>query len=150
RRSVLPAMIGGPMRKDRDIFLRKRPRASQGFVALAVLGATASFALARDAHAQSTTQKPMPNVLLVVDTSGSMERMPDNTLPIANVGVVSGGLPNACNPGVESNPNRWGMLLQALTGNMQPYYSCAALDRSVGAGGAAFRNEFKINGVNPY
>ena len=37
---------------------------------------------------------------------------------------------NACAPGTASNPNRWGMLLQALTGNMQPYYSCDAVDRT--------------------
>ena len=101
---------------------------------------------ARDARAQSSaTQRPMPNVLLLVDTSGSMERMPDNSLPSANIGV-SGGLNNACNPGVETNPNRWGMLLQALTGNMQPFYSCVAQDRS----SAAFKNEFKIAGTAPY
>ncbi len=121
-----------------------------GSVALALLGAAATLSVPRDAHAQSgSVQKPMPNVLLLVDTSGSMERMPDNSLPADNRDVVPGGLPNACNPGSESNPNRWGMLLQALTGNMQPYYSCAAVDRSAGSG-TAFRNEYKINGVRPY
>jgi type IV pilus assembly protein PilY1 len=123
----------------------------RGSVALAVLGAAASLGVVRDANAQSaSTQKPMPNVLLLVDTSGSMERMPDNSLPSANVGVTAGGLRNACSPGNESNPNRWGMLLQALTGNMQPYFSCAAVDRSASVAGAAFRNEYKINNVNPY
>jgi type IV pilus assembly protein PilY1 len=142
------------MRTDRHIFFRDCSR-SRGSVfkryrtALALLGATASFIATRDVHAQ-TTQKPMPNVLLLVDTSGSMERMTDNSLPSANVGVTAGGLQNICNPGTESNPNRWGMLVQALTGNMQPYFSCAAMDRSAGAAGAAFRNEYKINGVVPY
>ncbi len=126
----------------------KRARAS---IALALLGAAASLGFARDANAQAgVTQRPMPNVLLLVDTSGSMERMADNSLPSANVGVVAGGLPNACSPGTESNPNRWGMLLQALTGNLQPYFSCAAMSRSAAAAGAAFRNEYKINGINPY
>ncbi|HVH47926.1 MAG TPA: PilC/PilY family type IV pilus protein [Labilithrix sp.] len=128
-----------------------RKRTLSRAIAVAFLGTGATLLAARDAHAQSaSTQKPMPNVLLLVDTSGSMERMTDNSLPSANVGVSAGGLPNACSPGLESNPNRWGMLLQALTGNMQPYFSCAAMNRASGAAGAAFRNEYKIAGVNPY
>lgn len=123
---------------------------SRGILTLALLGAGASLVVSRDAHGQSSaTQKPMPNVLLLVDTSGSMERMTDGSLPADN-STGSTGLTNACNPGVESNPNRWGMLLQALTGNMQPYYSCAAMNRSSSAAGNAFRNEYKIAGVNPY
>ncbi|MBX3198310.1 MAG: hypothetical protein KF894_09205 [Labilithrix sp.] len=118
---------------------------------LGLLGAATSMAVSRDAAAQSgATQKPMPNVMLLVDTSGSMERMPDNSLPSANVGVAPGGVPNACAPGTESNPNRWGMLVQALTGNMQPYFSCAQVNRSAGPAGAAFRNEYKIAGIDPY
>src|SRR5205085_5680090 len=89
----------------------------------AVIAATS----ARDARAQSagTTNTPIPNVLLLIDTSGSMERMPDNSLPIENHdpagapgATLATGPFNACQPGVESNPNRWGMLVQALTGNM--------------------------------
>ncbi|MBX3206952.1 MAG: hypothetical protein KF764_18040 [Labilithrix sp.] len=118
---------------------------------LALLGAAASVGVSRDAQAQSgATQRPMPNVMLLVDTSGSMERMTDNTLPSANSGVLPGGVPNACNPGTESNPNRWGMLVQALTGNMQPYFSCGEVNRSAGAAGVAFRNEYKIAGIDPY
>jgi type IV pilus assembly protein PilY1 len=120
-------------------------RTKLGTIGLAVLGAT--VLASADAHAQQgTTQKPMPNVLLLVDTSGSMERMPNNTLPSENSGVLAGRPPNACSPGVESTPNRWGMLLQALTGNMQPFYSCAEVNRSQ----AAFKNEYKIANANPY
>lgn len=126
------------------------PRRLGRATALGLLGvAAATLFMGGDAHAQ-TVQRPMPNVLLLVDTSGSMERMADSTLPYDNVGVPVGGTPNRCNPGVESNPNRWGMLIQALTGNLQPFFSCAAMDRSSSASGAAFRNEFKINGINPY
>ena len=112
-----------------------------------VLGATALGALCTsgDANAQiaGTTVRPVPNVLLLVDSSGSMERMVDNSLPIQNRDPVTGlfTATNACAPGSPTNPNRWGMLLQALTGNLQPYYSCAAIDRTT----AAFKNEFKIN-----
>jgi type IV pilus assembly protein PilY1 len=97
-----------------------------------------------DVRAQSgNVQRPMPDVLLLVDTSGSMERMPDGSLPGEN---TYGPVPSACVPGVESQPNRWGIILQALTGNMQPFYSCAKLDRT----SAAFQNEYKIAGVLPY
>jgi type IV pilus assembly protein PilY1 len=118
----------------------------------AVVAATS----ARDAHAQSagTTNTPIPNVLLLIDTSGSMERMPDNSLPVENHdpagapgAVLATGPFNKCQPGIESNPNRWGMLVQALTGNMQPFYSCAEMSR---AAGTPFANEFKISGVAPY
>lgn len=109
-----------------------------------------------DAHAQSagTTNTPLPNVLLLIDTSGSMERMPDNSLPIedhdpaAAPGVKLTAAPfNHCSPGVESNPNRWGMLVQALTGNMQPFFSCAEMTRKTNT---AFANEFKIGTSSPY
>jgi type IV pilus assembly protein PilY1 len=110
-----------------------------------------AFALSSGtSHAQSgTTQRPMPDVMLLIDTSGSMERMADNSLPRSNFNVLAGGLQNACSAGVESNPNRWGMLLQALTGNLLPYFSCAEVDRSL-ATGTAFQNEYSIAGVKPY
>ncbi len=86
------------------------------------------------------TKKALPNVLLLVDTSGSMERMFDGTMP----GTVAG---TACSPGVASTPNRWGALVQALTGNVQPFYSCDAISRT---NNNAFKNEYKINGSMPY
>ena len=60
-----------------------------------VLGAAALGALCigGDANAQiaGTTSRPIPNVLLLVDTSGSMERMADNSLPSANRDPLTGG-----------------------------------------------------------
>lgn len=89
------------------------------------------------AQLAGASTKPLPDVLLLVDTSGSMERMPDGTLPSASA---------PCNPGFPTSANRWGMLLQALTGNMQPFYSCEALDRSQ----PAFLREYSIHdGTNP-
>lgn len=94
------------------------------------------------AHAQAsgTTQAPLPNVMLLIDNSGLMERMTDNSLPSDNPS-------NTCSPGTASNPNRWGMLLQALTGSVQPYYSCGAMDRS---DGGALVNEYRIGTKKPY
>lgn len=94
------------------------------------------------AHAQAagTVQKPLPNVMLLVDTSGSMERMNDNTLPSANAA-------NKCVPGSPSNPNRWGVLVQALTGNLQPYFSCGEMDRGATS---ALANEYRIGTSKPY
>ena len=106
----------------------------------------AVFCAASDARAQAgVAQKPLPNGLLLVDTTGSMERMIDNTLP----GFDLAGLPNpatACVPGTASPPNRWGILVQALTGNLQPY-SCGRMDR---VSGGALTNEYKINNILPY
>ena len=121
------------------------------FVLRALLGVAplALLSVSSDANAQiaGTTARPLPNVLLLVDTSGSMERMGDNSLPFDNrPNPLAPVPPNRCNPGVPTNPNRWGMLLQALTGSMQPYYSCDAVARTL----PAFKNEFSINGVNSY
>src|SRR4051812_11978492 len=106
------------------------------------------LAAASEGHAQiaGTTTRPLPNVLLLVDSSGSMERMPDNSLPSANRGLVGpftpANPPNKCTPGSPSNPNRWGMLVQAMTGNLQPYFSCDEIDRTT----TSFKNEFRIGG----
>lgn len=125
-------------------FVRLGRMTALGAVALGLL----SVSNDADAQVAGTNSKPLPNVLLLVDTSGSMERMPDNSLPSANRNPTPFPA-NACAPGSPTNPNRWGMLLQALTGNMQPYYSCDAIDR-VAVTSPRFKNEFKINNINPY
>lgn len=93
------------------------------------------------AQVAGTSNKPLPDVLLLVDNSGSMERMPDGSLPSSKPS-------STCSPGVASEPNRWGMLVQALTGNLQPYYSCEALSR-MGAT-SPFGREYSIAGKQPY
>lgn len=130
-----------------------RARRSLGALA-ALLAASAGALAARDAHAQAAglVAKPLPNVLLLVDTSGSMERMADGSLPRENRDPATGAVlttavKNACVPGTASNPNRWGMLVQALTGNLQPFYSCAEQPRTAGS---KFAHEFKIDGRAPY
>jgi type IV pilus assembly protein PilY1 len=105
---------------------------------LVLAGAVSGAVLASgDARAQQagTSSAPLPNVLLLVDTSGSMERNTDDSLP-------------KCTPGTLTapTPNRWGMLLQALTGNVQPFYSC--YDQSRGKT-SSFALEYQIAGTPP-
>jgi type IV pilus assembly protein PilY1 len=113
---------------------------------LLVGSGTLAFGGTARAQIVGTTNRQLPNVLLLVDNSGSMERMSDNSLPSQNRNVV-GPIMNACSPGVESNPNRWGMLLQALTGNIQPFFSC---DAEVRTSNSAFDYEFRINDKKAY
>lgn len=127
------------MRTYRDTQIARLRYASG--VLLALAGGAMLWPASARAQVAGTSSKPLPNVLLLVDTSGSMERMPDGSLPGATAG-------SACAPGSASDPNRWGMLLQALTGNLQPYYSCEAVARD--ASNAAFVNEYSILGKAPY
>lgn len=87
------------------------------------------------ASAQATeADVPAPNVLLLVDSSGSMEFKVDGTFP-------------TCKPGDETvqEKSRWIDLVEVLTGRFQ-HYSCWAEDRS----SAAFKSEFSLAGVQPY
>jgi type IV pilus assembly protein PilY1 len=90
----------------------------------AALGLTALL-WAPSAGAQlGAANVPLPNVLLLQDTSGSFEYMIDGKTP------ETPGEGGTCIPGTQSNPNRWGVAVQALTGNILPAFSCAAMDRS--------------------
>src|SRR5262249_27440548 len=76
---------------------------------------------------------PLPNVLLLVDNSGSMEKMVDGTDPEANTfsGTDACTLyPGNVSTGAASTPNRWGTLLQALTGTFSNGYRCYKMDRN--------------------
>jgi type IV pilus assembly protein PilY1 len=85
------------------------------------------------ASAQAEAQKPAPNVLLLVDNSGSMEFKTNGDLP-------------SCTPGSSlSERSRWIDLVEVLTGSFAGY-SCWAQNRS----SAEFRNEFSLGGISPY
>lgn len=99
--------------------------------ALSALGATST------AHAQVDINPPLPNVLLLIDTSGSMENMANGNTP------ESSGA--SCSPGTATSMNRWATLLSVLTGSINNF-SCQSLDRS----SAAFLNEYKLGTANPY
>jgi type IV pilus assembly protein PilY1 len=86
------------------------------------------------ANAQIDSNPPLPNVLLLVDSSGSMEYMPDGTLPAT------------CDPAnTSSDLNRWAALVEVLTGTVQQR-SCEAVNRN----SAAFQSEFSLGGLDPY
>jgi len=118
--------------------------------AAATAAACALVLASAGARAQQVdVNPPLPNVLLLIDNSGSMERMIDGTLPesspqnACNCDPVSG----ACNWSARPPPNRWGVLVQALTGSLQNGYNCAAMPRTAGG---VFQNEYQIGGVSPY
>ncbi len=117
--------------------------------------AVAGHALAK--KTQTTPTPPLPNVMLLLDNSGSMEAMIDGTDPESSGGnadpVHCPGLPSKCSvltpgtgPFTATCANRWGTILQTMTGQFSNGYFCMAQDRS----GPTFRDEYTVNGAKPY
>lgn len=97
---------------------------------------TSTLCLVSAAHAQSDIDRPLPNVLLLVDSSGSMEfRAADNELPVCNPG----------NPSATNEKSRWIDLVEVMTGTINNY-SCFPMSRS----SSAFASEYGIAGTAPY
>jgi type IV pilus assembly protein PilY1 len=96
---------------------------------------------------QIDTNPPVPNVLLLLDNSGSMERMIDGTLPEDAPANACNCTGNACDFTKTPAANRWGTVQQALTGQLANGYNCVAMPRTPGS---AFDQEFSINGVSTY
>jgi type IV pilus assembly protein PilY1 len=121
---------------------RKIAAASAGVALLAI-------APSARAQVQLDTNPPLPNVLILLDTSGSMERMIDGNTPETDG--------NACNydmmgkaigSAVPPQPNRWGSVIQALTGTFENnVYNCIDMPRT---SGGQFTNEYQIGKVKPY
>lgn len=85
-----------------------------------------SGALSSSAQAQSgelvDVRSIKPVVMLLVDTSGSMERMPDES--------VGTGFPTCTgNPASKDDRNRWAVTLEALTGTFNDF-ACVREERS--------------------
>jgi len=81
--------------------------------------ALVALALPRTAGAQADINTPLSNVLLLVDTSGSMEYKSDGTLP-------------TCNPASTASVNeksRWTDVVEVLTGTIDNY-TCQTIDRT--------------------
>ncbi|HEX4447372.1 MAG TPA: hypothetical protein VH044_11575, partial [Polyangiaceae bacterium] len=118
--------------------------------ACVALAGAACLSLSAPARAQQTdTNPPAPNVLLLLDNSGSMERMIDGSVPedsgnLCNIDPMTGKPIPMANPPA---PNRWGLLLKALTGTPQNNYNCVSMPRTPGS---QFTTEYRIGGVQPY
>ncbi len=75
---------------------------------LAGLGMVVAVGGSESAWAQASDTSPnLPNVLLVIDTSGAMVPQPDGTLP-------------SCGGGNDDRSN-WALVVEALTGTLQKY-----------------------------
>ena len=117
-------------------------------VALAAAGAGAQ---------QNDTNPPLPNVMLLIDNSGSMERMIDGLTPEADGNACNctdngPGQPPSCPGWSTSNatppgPNRWNIVQTALTGSLQNGFNCVAMPRTTNS---TFSSEYQINYQAPY
>jgi len=114
-------------------------------------GAAVALALvAGAARAQQIdTNPPLPNVLILLDNSGSMERMIDGSLPESNPLSACNCDPSTgiCNFTTQPLPGRFANVQEAFTGTFANGYNCAAMPRSTGG---VFTTEYQIAGVQPY
>jgi type IV pilus assembly protein PilY1 len=114
-------------------------RGSSCAAALLLLGAALTYAPGAAAQADVAPQNP--NVLLLVDTSGSMEyKTSSNVFPVCRYdanGVITGAP-------ASSEKSRWTDLVEVLTGSITNY-QCQTLDR----GSASFKNEYKVGSTLP-
>lgn len=110
---------------------RRLPRSGLALCLLAPLFAAPSAL----GQVSAGVEKPQPNVLLLVDTSGSMEFQANGTFPTCNPG----------SPALTNGKSRWIDLVEVLTGEFEQY-SCWAQDRN----SAGFRSEFSLGGNLPY
>jgi type IV pilus assembly protein PilY1 len=114
---------------------RPFPRSARrlGRTYLGLVGLLGVLLPAARSSAQAEAEKPAPNVLLLVDSSGSMEFKPDGTFP-------------SCTPGSStSEKSRWIDMVEVLTGDFENY-SCWAQDRD----DPNFVDEFSLGGIAPY
>jgi len=90
-----------------------------------------SFASGQTPPADPTAaEDKLPNILFIVDTSGSMEYQ-----------TGSNTYPDCTSADPTKNRSRWIQVLEALTGNITDY-SCETIDRS----SSGFRSEFSMSG----
>lgn len=94
------------------------------------------------ARAQADVTPPPPNVLLLVDTSGSMDyKTSSNTFPACHFS----GSTTTATAAEASERSRWIDLVEVLTGSINRY-DCQRIDRN----SAAFKTEYAIGTSNPY
>ena len=112
------------------------PRLRRLLAATSLLGLTLT---AGHALAQADILPPPPDVMLLVDTSGSMDyKTSSNAFPTCRYSGVT-------DTGATSERSRWIDLVEVLTGSINNY-DCQRLDR----GSANFKSEYGLSGGNPY
>ena len=118
-------------------------RTSNKLSVASVLAVLVAGGNARVAHAQAIdVSRPMPNVMILLDTSGSMEKMTTGKDPNCAVG----------------DKNRWGAAVESLTGTVADStgaakYGCYEMSRdpaNVVNKGNVFSVEYAHNGKPPY
>jgi type IV pilus assembly protein PilY1 len=134
-----------------------RMRWPRSLTAASSLIAVASVTAPASAQ-QLDLNPPKPNVLLLIDNSGSMERMIDGNVPetepanacdvsSCNVGPLGTTCTWAATP--PAAPNRWNTLQNALVGSPANGFHCIAESRNAGSS-STFAQEYQIAGVAPY
>lgn len=121
------------MQRSKDMIETRERRTSRKRAVLGVIAATVLLAPAAS-HAQSDVAPPLPNVLILLDTSGSMERLPNANLPSVGVGSLS-----------TSERTRWIQALEVLGGGIADY-SMLNVQRT----SSDFASEYGLGGTNPY
>src|SRR5262245_3393276 len=115
-------------------------------ILLAKSAAALAFAASSPARADLDVDPPLPNILLLIDTSGSMEYLlqlgKDGKPLLPGDPSVPG---SECKPGTTTTQmNRWATLLSVLTGDITDF-SCKKTPRN-----SAFQDEYTFLGVKPY
>ena len=101
-------------------------QSSRFVIAALALGVVAA---PTDAFAQADVRDLRPAMILMVDTSGSMERLPDCECTTSS---CSECLPQCSGtPGSGDDRNRWATVLEALTGSWNDsVFACSAVNRA--------------------
>ncbi len=109
-----------------------------GCLAAGVLGPLFAAAPAAAADQAVDVNPPLPNVMLLVDTSGSMEYRSSTSSATAQ-------FPN-CNISGSSEKSRWIELVEVLTGSVPSSdYHCEKIERT----GSSFHDKYSLGGNNP-
>jgi type IV pilus assembly protein PilY1 len=141
-----------------------RNRTARSLASLALGGApllALLFATDTARAQQIDTNPPLPNVMLLIDNSGSMERMINGNTPENDPNPATPSGTNKCNcwgngpdrsptcnfTATAPSPNRWNTLQQSLTGSLVGGFGCVGMRRT---GGTVFANEYDINGEQTY
>src|SRR4029079_1138504 len=105
-----------------------------------------ALAASSPARADLDVDPPLPNILLLIDTSGSMEYLLQRGQSGKDLLPGDPSVPGSeCSPGAPTTQmNRWATMLSVLTGDITNF-SCKKTPRN-----SAFSDEYSFLGVKPY